>query len=193
MADVTNGAENTNTNEVTTTDQGNGDLAALQAELEKMKAENAKLKSAQSNASADASKYKKELAARMSEEERKASEVKELMEQLKAENAALKRSQALAEHKAGLVGLGFEGELAEKAATAFFDNDFTAFAGHLKDFVAAHDKAIKADGILNTPRPGVGGVGTAAITQEQFDNMGYSERLKVYNEQPELYKTLTQK
>lgn len=193
MADgINNGAENTNTSEVTTNEQSN-DLATLQAELEKMKAENAKLKSAQSNASADASKYKKELAARMSEEERKASEVKELMEQLKAENAALKRSQALAEHKAGLVGLGFEGELAEKAATAFLDNDFTAFAGHLKDFVAAHDKAVTAEGIRNTPRPGVGGVGTAAITQEQFDNMGYSERLKVYNEQPELYKTLTQK
>ena len=188
MAENTNGAENTNTN-----DQGNSgvDLEALQAELTKMKAENEKLKNAQSNASADASKYKKELAARMSEEEKKAAETKEMFEQLKAENAALKRSQALAEQKAGLVGIGFEGELAEKAATAFFDNDFSAFAGHLKDFITAHDKAKDAESIRNTPRPGVGSTGTQAITQEQFDKMGYSERLKVYNEQPELYKTLT--
>ena len=191
MADA---AENTNTN--VTNEQGNNDaasLSALQAELEKMKAENEKLKNAQSNASADASKYKKELAARMTEEEKRAAETKELIEQLKADNAALKRSQALAEHKAGLVGIGFEGDLAEKAANAFFDNDFTAFAGHLKDFITAHDKAMVAEGIKNTPRPGVGGVGAQAITQEQFDKMGYSERLKVFNEQPELYKTLTQR
>ena len=190
MAENTNGAENTN---IETTEQGNGgnDLAALQAELEKMKAENAKLKSAQSNASGEASRYKKELAARMSEEERKAAETKELFEQLKAENAALKRSQALAEHKAGLVSVGFEGELAQKAAEAFFDNDFTAFAGHLKNFITAHDKAITAEGIRNTPRPGVGSTGAPAITQEQFDKMGYSERLKVFTEQPELYKQLT--
>ena len=192
MAENTNGAENTN---IETTEQGNNgnDLAALQAELEKMKAENAKLKNAQSNASADASKFKKALQERMSEEERKAAETKELFEQLKAENAALKRSQALAEHKAGLVSVGFDGELAQKAAEAFFDNDFTAFSGHLKDFITAHDKAITAEGIRNTPRPGIGGTGTPAITQEQFDKMGYSERLKVFNEQPELYKTLTQK
>jgi len=183
------GIENTNvTNEQ---DSGTNDLSALQAELERMKAENEKLKNAQSNASADASKYKKELAARMTEEEKRAAETKELIEQLKADNAALKRSQALAEHKAGLVGIGFEGDLAEKAATAFFDNDFSAFAGHLKDFVVAHDKAIAAEGIRNTPRPGVGSTGTPSVTQEQFDKMGYQDRVKLFNEQPELYKTLS--
>ena len=189
MAENTNGAENTN---VTDNSQGAVDLSALQAELAKFKAENEKLKNAQSNASGEASKYKKLLNERMSEEEKKAAETKELIEQLKADNAALKRAQALAEQKAGLVGIGFEGELAEKAATAFFDNDFASFAGHLKEFVTAHDKAKAAEDIRNTPRPGIGATGTAAITQEQFDNMGYSERLKVFNEQPELYKTLTQ-
>ena len=183
-------AENTNTN-----DQGTNttpDLMALQSELERMKAENEKLKNAQSNASADASKYKKELAARMTEEEKRAAETKEMLERLKAENEALKRSQALAEQKASLVSVGFEGELAEKAASAFLDSDFTAFAGHLKDFVTAHDKAITADTIRNNPRPGVGATGASAVTKEQFDKMGYSERVKLYNEQPDLYKSLTE-
>lgn len=192
MADVTtNGAETTNTTEVT---QDNSvDLAALQAELAKFKAENEKLKNAQSNASADASKYKKELAARMTEQEKEAQATKELIEQLKADNAALKRAQSLAEQKAGLVSVGFEGDLAEKAATAFIDNDFGAFSAHLKDFITAHDKAKEADAIRNTPRPGVGSTGDKSITKEQFDKMGYSERAKLYEEQPELYKTLTQK
>lgn len=192
MAENTNATDNTNVTD-NTQDTTATDLSALQAELEKMKAENAKLKSAQSNASADASRYKKALAEKMSAEEKAAAETKEFIESLKAENEALKRSQALAEHKAGLVGIGFEGELAEKAATAFLDGDFKGFAGLMKDFITAHDKAKAAEDVRNTPRPGVGGTGTPAITQEQFDKMGYSERLKVYNEQPELYKTLTQK
>ena len=189
MAENTSGANDTNA-----TEQGNEqtvDLEALQAQLAEMKLENEKLKKAQTNASADASKYKRELASRMSEEEKKAAETKELIEQLKADNAALKRAQALSEQKAGLVGVGFDSELAEKAATAFFDNDFTAFTAHLKDFIAAHDKAVTAEGIRNTPRPGVGATGAPSVTQEQFDKMTYAERLKVFTEQPELYKTLT--
>ena len=116
MADGTNGAENTNTNDNV---QDNGaDLTALQAELAKFKAENEKLKNAQSNASADASKFKKLLNERMTEQEKAAAETKELIETLKAENEALKRSQALAEHEAGFVGAGFESETAKKAAEA---------------------------------------------------------------------------
>lgn len=189
MAENTNGADKTNDNGQV--NNNGADLAALQAELEKLKADNEKLKAAQSNASADASKYKKQLAEKMSAEEKQAAETKELIEQLKADNAALKRAQALAEQKAGLVGIGFEGELAEKAANAFFENDFATFAGHLKEFITARDKAKAAEDIRNTPRPGVGATDAPSVTQEQFDKMTYAERLKVFNEQPELYKILT--
>lgn len=189
MAEMMNGADATNA-----TDNGAEsavtDLTALQAELAKMKAENEKLKNAQSNASADASKYKKELAARMSEQERAAAETKEFIEQLKAENEALKRSQALAEHEAGFVGAGFESEIAKKAAEAFYDKDFKTFMGSLSEFITAHDKAINAEAIRNTPRPGVGSTGTTSITKEQFDKMNYTEKLKLFTEQPDLYKEL---
>lgn len=189
MADGINGAENTNTAENT---QDNGaDLTALQAELAKIKAENEKLKNAQSNASADASKYKKELAARMTEQEKAAAETNELIEQLKAENEALKRAQALAEQEAGFIGAGFDNDTAKKAAEAFFDKDFKSFMGTLNDFVTAHDKALNAEAIRNTPKPGVGSTGTSAITKEQFEQMGYQDRVKLFNEQPELYKEFT--
>ena len=88
----------TNTQEtVQESTQETVDTSALQAELERLKGENAKLKNAQSNASSDAAKYKRELQARMSEQEREANQTKELIEQLKADNAALKRAQTLAE------------------------------------------------------------------------------------------------
>lgn len=187
MADEMNGANATNEN----TQDGGADLAALQAELARMKSENEKLKNAQSNASADASKYKKELAARMTEQEKATQATNEMIEQLKAENESLKRSQALAEQKAGLVSVGFDGELAEKAATAFIDNDFGAFSAHLKDFIAAHDKALNADAIRNTPKPGSGSTGAPSMTKEQFEQLGYADRVKLFNEQPDLYKEFT--
>ena len=187
MADEMNGANATNE----TTQESSVDLAALQAELAKMKSENEKLKNAQSNASADASKYKKELAARMTEQEKAAAETKELIETLKAENEALKRSQALAENEAGFIGAGFEGETAKKAAEAFFDKDFKAFMATLTEFITAHDKALNADAIRNTPKPGTGNTGAPSMTQEQFDNLGYKERVELFNKQPELYKEFT--
>ena len=186
MAEMMKGADAT----ATETQDNGADLTALQAELAKMKSENEKLKAAQSNASADASKYKKELAARMTEQEKAAAETKEFIEQLKAENEALKRSQALAEHEAGFVGAGFDSDTAKKAAEAFFDKDFKGFMESLSEFITAHDKAINAESIRNTPRPGAGNVGSPTISKEQFDSMNYAERVKLFNEQPELYKTL---
>lgn len=168
----------------------------LMAELEKVKNENASLKdkfgkamSAQSNASADASKWKKALQERMSEQEREAAETKELIETLKAENAQMKRSQTLAEFTAGYLELGFESALAKKAAEATADGDFSALTSNLKAFITAHDKALQADSLRSTPRPGNGAV-APAVTKEQFDKMKYTERAKLYEEQPELYKEL---
>lgn len=180
------------TNENQETTQETVDTAALQAELERLKSENVKLKNAQSNASADASKYKKELQARMSEQERAANQTKELIEQLQADNAALKRAQTLAEQKAGYIGLGFDAATAEKAAAATFDQDFTNLTAALKEFLTAHDKALMADAVRQTPRPGAGGT-DKAITREQFDAMGYKELVKLYQEQPEVYKQFTHK
>ena len=172
------------------TTQETVDTSALQAELERLKGENAKLKNAQSNASADAAKYKRALNERMSEQEREATATKELIEQLKADNAALKRSQTLAEQKAGYIGLGFDAVIADKAAAAFYDQDFSTFTGVLKDFLTAHDKALMADALKQTPRPGIGGT-EQTITREQLDAMGYADRVKLYTEQPEVYKQFT--
>lgn len=171
------------------TTQETVDITALQSELEKLRGENVKLKNAQSNASADASRYKKELQARMSEQERIATETKELIEQLKADNAALKRSQTLAEQEAGYIGLGFDAENAKKAAEATCDLDFGKLTSAIKDFLVSHDKALLADAVRQTPRPGVGG-SDKGVSREQFEKMGYQERLKLYAEQPDLYNTL---
>ena len=92
---------------------GSDALDTLKAELEKLKAENGKLKAAQSNASAESAKYKRDLQARMSEQEKAETATKELIEQLKADNEAMKRSQTVAERTASYIGLGFDAALAK--------------------------------------------------------------------------------
>ena len=178
--------------EQTSAPETNSALEELKAELDRLKDENTKLKNAQSNASAYASKYKKQLQERMTEQERAANETKELIERLKSENAQMKRNQTLAEQTSGFMGIGFDAELAKKAAEAHVDGDFSSMINALRDFITQHDKTIRADDLRNTPRPGVGAV-APAMTKEQFDKMSYSERVKLYNEQPEVYKEMTKK
>lgn len=167
----------------------NKDLEALQAELERLKNENAKLMTAQSAASADASKYKKELQARMTEQEKAAEETKELIAGLKAENARMKREQEVAVRTAAFAGLGFDAELAKQAAETY-GTDHEKFVGSIKSFLAAHDKALLAEQMRATPRPGVGGTDNKTVSKEQFAKMSYSERAKLYDEQPDLYQEL---
>ena len=166
----------------------NKDLEALKAELERLKSENEKLMNAQSNAAADASKYKKELQARMTEQEKAAEETKELIAGLKAENARMKREQEIAVRTAAFAGLGFDADLAKQAAETY-GTDHDSFVGSLKSFLTAHDKALLAEQMRATPRPSAGGT-DKAITKEQFAKMSYSERAKLYDEQPDLYQEL---
>lgn len=165
-------------------------LEELQDELNRLKEENGRLKNAQSNASADASKYKKQLQERMTEQERAAAETKELIDRLKAENAEMKRNQTLAEQTAGFLGLGFGETLAKQAAEATADNNFQGLLTTMKQFVVEHDKQMAAEALRNTPRPGVGAT-DQTVTKEQFDKMKYSERAKLFEEQPDLYQELT--
>lgn len=165
------------------------DISALQAEIEKLKADNEKLKNAQSNASSDAAKYKKELQARMSEQEKAETAAKEMLENLKAENERLKREQNIANGTAGFLSIGFENDLASKAAEHFYAADFSKLIETFKTFIAAHDKALAADSLRKTPRPGSGGNGPE-ISKEQFAKMNYTERAKLFEENPDLYNQL---
>ena len=83
---------------------------------------------------------------------------------------------------------GYDEKLAAETAKALADGDmekvFANQAIHLENV----KKAAAAAALANDPKPPAGGGGGAEITKEQFDEMGYSERLKVFNEQPETYK-----
>lgn len=158
-------------------------------EFKRLQTENEKLKKAQTEASKDASEWKAKFRNTQDEATRAAEEKQEELNRILEENKALKQQQTLATHKAGWMGLGFDEMLASEAAQASVDNDFDALMGIMKKFLEAHDKELKAANIRSMPAP-VSGSAQGNVTQEQFNNMSYREREKLFTEQPELYKKL---
>ena len=150
-----------------------------------------RLKAAVSKANSEAADYKKQLKASQTEEERAKAEKDEELENLKLELETLKRDKELAENKAQFVALGFDDKLADSSAKALLAQDYrTVFANH-KAYLESYAKTIESKLLQDTPRPSgsVGEKGT--ITKEMFDQMEYSERVKVFEEQPQLYAQFT--
>lgn len=148
-----------------------------------------KVKAAFDKASADLSKYKKDLEARMSEEEKAKAEQDANIKKILDENASMKKQIAVSEHKAKLIGLGYSEELAASTAEAMFSGDMETVVKNQKTMLEEREKAIRA-GMLNaTPTPPAG-TGSTAITKKQFDAMTTYELMELYQSDPELYQKL---
>lgn len=143
-------------------------------------------------ATAEAAEYKKKLREKQTEEERKEAERLEAEAALRAELEALRREKIVSEHKAKLIGLGYDERLAEETANALAAGDMDKVFANQKVFIENVRKAERAAVLAGEPKPPAGVGDSVKITKEQFDAMSYTERLKLYNEQPELYKKFTE-
>ncbi|MCM1235150.1 MAG: hypothetical protein NC489_34050 [Ruminococcus flavefaciens] len=153
--------------------------------------ETEKLKAAVSKANAEAAKLKRELQARMSEEERREAERKAKEDEVNEKLAELQRAKIVSDTKAQYLALGYEASLADRAAEAAADNDHGTLFLVQKQHQDALVKKIRAEILKSTPKPSGG---TQAVpkdlTKEQFANLSYMERLNLFNENPDLYKEL---
>ena len=68
--------------------------------------------------------------------------------------------------------------------------DFATVIKAQTAFVDAQKKAVIAEAVKETPEPPSGN-GSSTLTKEQFKKMSLNEQMKVYNEQPDLYKEFT--
>lgn len=166
-------------------------LAGVEMPQQDNSAEIAKLKDSVTKANAEASKYKKELSARLSDDERKAKEDAEKWETICKERDELLREKNISVHKAKFLENGYSAELASKSATALVDGDFETVFKNLGEYRMSIEKQFKADNIDRMPKPQGGSGDNPTITKEQFDAMSYTEQLALYNTQPEVYKNLT--
>ena len=165
-------------------------LKALQEyEFEETPKDESKWKELVNKATAEASKYKKELREKQTEQERLDAERKEADEKRDAELAELRKEKTVAEHKANFLKVGYSEELATESATAIADGDFKTIFDNLTKFLGEKEKAIKDDLIKKTPTPRTNN-STEIVTKEQFDKMTFNEKNKLYSENKALYEQL---
>ena len=140
----------------------------------------------------EAAKYKKELAARMSEEEKKAAKDAEERAALEEKYNAINQEVQIAKNKAKLLALGYDEKLADDTATAMASGDTEKVFANQAAFKVGIEKATEARLLNSTPRPPAGSSTPTAVTVEQFGKMGYQQRVELKTKDPETYKTLIQ-
>lgn len=149
-----------------------------------------KLKVAFDRTSAELSKYKKDLEARMSEEEKAKAEHEESIRKIMEENESMKKQISIAENKAKLIGLGYSEELASSTAEAMYSGDMQTVLANQKTLLEEREKAIRAGMIDDTPKPPAGDKGGTAMTLSQLKKMSLKDRYDYSQAHPEEYASL---
>lgn len=139
----------------------------------------------------EAAELSRKLKEKMTEEEQKEAERIAAEKALQEELETLRKEKTVSTLRAEYVSLGYDAESATKAAQAKVDGDSQTELEIMKAFLEAQKQAVIKQALEGTPRPPAGNPDGALITKEQFGEMGYAEQLKVFNEQPELYKQFT--
>lgn len=161
-------------------------LAAVELPTDNTEIE--RLKAAVSKSNSEAAELKKQLRTKLTEDEVAKLKDAEEREKLQSDYNALLTKVTISENKAKLLAIGYDDTLADETAEAMVNGELEKVFTNQKKHMENLEKKIRADVLKETPKPAPGGAGGKGITQEQFDAMGYTERLKVFNEQPEIYK-----
>lgn len=153
-------------------------------------AELEKLKNALSKSNSEAADYKRQLKEKMTADEIKAKEDAERQEKLQKDYDELVKKVAISDNKAKLLGLGYDDALAKETAEAMANGELDKVFANQKKHLEAMEKKVRSEILKDTPKPN-GGNGNTTITKADFEKMTYSERAKVYEENPEVYNEFT--
>ena len=154
------------------------------------------LKDSVSRASSQAAEWKRKHNALLSEDEQakfqREEEVRELTEKLDAVNKELdevKKGKQISDYTAKYTALGYDSTLAESTAKALVKGDVITVLANQATFNEKYAERIKAEMLKDTPKPKTGN-SSEKISKETFDNMSYSEKVKLYETDKELYDNL---
>lgn len=163
-------------------------LQDLQARIKALESENGKLKQSVTNASADASKWKKQYQEKLSAEEKAQQEQAEQTAAMQQELEMLRSKERVASFSAELVapGIGMDAETARTVAEALNAGETDKVFSGIREFIKAHDKAIHEAGLRNNQTLH-GGKVENTVTKAEFDRMGYREMVQFQAEHPDLY------
>ena len=110
-----------------------------------------KLQAALNAASADASRWKKELREKQTEAERAEAERAEREKAVEDELRTLRRDKTVSGYVAQCLALGYDKDLALRAAEAMADNDAAAIMACQQDFLEAKQKELEAAALNKQP------------------------------------------
>lgn len=111
---------------------------------------------------------------------------------IKEELASLRKDKTLSETKTQFLALGYEEKLAYETAEAVVNGEVAKVFANQKLFIENVRKAERASALADTTKNPPAGSNGGTMTKKEFENLGYSERLKLLKDNPETYKQLTE-
>ena len=194
MANELNDANNTQGTEQNT-DKGT-DSKSLEARIKELETENGKLRQANTNASADASKHKKaaeewkeKYQAKLSDEDKAKEQQDEATAAMQKELEELRNERNIAKYTGALVAqdIGMDSETAKSVAEALNAGEIDKVFDGIRKFITTHDKALRENSLRNNQTL-IGGNSTdKPVTKEEFDKMSYREMVVFKQNHPEQY------
>lgn len=137
----------------------------------------------------DLAQKKKELNKRLSEEEQAKQAQAEAMADLQDRYNQLLRETETSKYKTEFVEMGYDSDIADKAAKACADKNIDAVLKLHKQHLENLEKKYKTDSLKNTPKPTPDGA-SRTMTLEKLRQMNPTERLEFYSKHPDEYKEL---
>ena len=135
---------------------------------------------------------KKDLKARMTEEERAKAEHDAELAEYKTKYEELQKEKNIAKNRAEFISAGYDETLAQETAEALERGDYATVFKNQKAVIENVKKIAKGEAAAKIPTPaGKADEGAKTVTKEQFDNMGYAERNELFEKNRELYDELS--
>lgn len=137
----------------------------------------------------DLAAKKKELAAKMTEDEQKTQKELEERKELQAKYEQLLYENQVSKFKAKYLSMGYDEKLADATAEAMVNGDTEKVFVNQQKHLESVEKKVRAELLKNTPKP-VGDGGTKTMTLDNFRKMSPQERYEFSVNNPQEYKTL---
>lgn len=171
-----NNNEQTQNNEQQNVEETTPTVADLMKQLAEVKVDNRRLKKANDSLSSENGNMRKQLNAKMTEEELRAQQKSERDEQVSKELAELRKEVALGKATKRYMSMKMPEDLASKVAQAELDGDMDLVTASISTFMEAQQKEaeekVKAEIYAKMPTP-VSGNGDGQIDYEKV----YTEKL----------------
>lgn len=123
---------------------------------------------------------------RMTAEELERKEIEEIKEQ----NALLLKEREVVNAERRFIQCGCDSDLASEGAKALIDGDYDGLFGVFNKIIESKVAEQKSELLKTMPKP-QGSVQSSTMTQEQFNKLGYKDRVELLEKDPDTYNRLS--